>query len=195
MGRSGSGWRALDVDLEVTETLDEIAEELRLAGGGAPVVAVIEHEDDWFALVRVDDGEDPRTFVSDREATRRSRYADLLAVAADASPPEPEALTPGPTSEAVAVAVPDEPVGSDEDDPPVPIIGLDESLLAGADPDVSAARLDTASWAGDPTLLADVGLSGEELVKLVVASSGDPAQVLADVGERCGFEELLDSLR
>jgi putative tRNA adenosine deaminase-associated protein len=216
LGHSGSGWRALDVDLEVAQTVDEMAEELRLAGDGAPVVAVIEHEDDWFALVRVDDGEDPRAFVSDREATGRSRYADLLTVVADASPPgpltqealaqepltpeplTPEPLTPEPlTPEPLAPepAEPGERVGSDDDGPPVPVVGLDEVLLAGADADLSAARLETPSWAGDPTLLADVGLSGEDLVKLVLASSGDPAQVLADVGERCGFDELLDSLR
>ncbi len=198
IGRNGSGWRALDVDLEDAETLDELGEQLRVAGDGVPVVAVIEHEDDWFALVRVDDGEDPRAFVSDLDATERSRYADLLSGIDGVIPVEQEAPASGPAPTTAGPPEPDESFGSDQDEPAEPIDGLDDSLLAGADADLAAAaeQLESsASWAGDPTVLADVGVSADELVKLVLTSSGDPALVLADLGERCGFDELLDSMR
>jgi putative tRNA adenosine deaminase-associated protein len=198
IGRNGSGWRALDVDLEDAETLDELGEQLRVAGDGVPVVAVIEHEDDWFALVRVDDDEDPRAFVSDLGATERSRYADLLSGIDGVIPLEQEAPASGPASTTTGPPEPDESFGPGQDEPAEPADGVDDSLLAGADADLAAAaeQLESpASWAGDPTVLADVGVSADELVKLVLTSSGDPALVLADLGERCGFDELLDSMR
>ena len=47
------------------------------------MLAVIEHEDEWFALVRVDGDDEPRLFVSDLGAASRSTYGPLLATAAD----------------------------------------------------------------------------------------------------------------
>jgi putative tRNA adenosine deaminase-associated protein len=51
--------------------------------GDEPVLAVIEHEDEWFGLVRVDGDEEPRLFVSDLGAAGISPYGPLLAPAAD----------------------------------------------------------------------------------------------------------------
>src|SRR3954447_6311635 len=83
IGRSGSGWRALDVDLEDADSLDEVAHHLRAVANGGCVLALLEHEDEWFALIRVDDEDEPRAFVSDLEASQKGHYADLLAPVAD----------------------------------------------------------------------------------------------------------------
>ena len=80
----GRAWRARDVDVEDADSLADLAETLRgVSHGEHPVLAVIEHEDEWFALVRVDGDEDPRVFVSDFPASSRGPYAELLSAAAD----------------------------------------------------------------------------------------------------------------
>lgn len=71
------------------------------------------------------------------------------------------------------------------------------SLLApGAEPlpDVEqpASVVASAPWAGDPGLLDDVGVAAHELVD---AGEGDPASVIAAIGERCGSDDLFDALR
>ena len=105
LARDGAAWRSLDVDLEDAVDVDDVTEEVReLAGEGGPLLVVLEREDDWFALVRAD-GEDPRVFVSDLAAVQGSRYAELLALAADAPAPVPAPREDAEDS-AVAVAAP-----------------------------------------------------------------------------------------
>ncbi|MGL5857912.1 MAG: hypothetical protein ACRC35_05815 [Angustibacter sp.] len=177
IGRRGSGWRTLDVDLDDLDTLDDLTE-LCAADGSDPLLAIIEQEDAWFALVRVDaSGGEPRVFVSDLPAAEAGRYGDLLADVDVAVP-------------AVAVTDPaegDEP-SPDPDDPVLHVVDAD---LAGA----STAAPSVATWAGDAGLLSDVGLPASELVELVVANPDDPATVMAEVSERCGFDVLLDTVR
>jgi putative tRNA adenosine deaminase-associated protein len=84
LARIGSGWKARDVEVDDAEDLHDLADSLRtVAVDDQPVLAVVEHEDEWFALVRVDGEEDPRLFVSDLGAAVRSAYGELLAPAAD----------------------------------------------------------------------------------------------------------------
>ena len=84
IARSGAEWRARDVEVDDATDLEDLTDQLRaVAIGEQPVLAVIEHEDEWFALVRVDGEDDPRLFVSDLGAASRSRYGPLLAPAAD----------------------------------------------------------------------------------------------------------------
>ena len=84
IARAGASWRSRDVEVDDADTLDDLAEGLRaVAVGDQPVLAVIEHEDEWFALVRVDGDDEPRLFVSDLAAASRSHYGPLLAPAAD----------------------------------------------------------------------------------------------------------------
>jgi putative tRNA adenosine deaminase-associated protein len=197
IGRSGSRWRALDVDLEDLDSLDEVGEHLRAVANGGPVLAVLEREDEWFALIRIQGDDEPRAFVSDLDASLRSRYAELLAPVADveleeyadlrnpsaATKPDSETDEADPDDEADGAEVTD-----DEEDP----------LLAEADADLAAAAIDPElppAWAGDPGLLDDVGVDAVELVELVLAAPGDPGSVVADLGERCGFDELLEALR
>jgi putative tRNA adenosine deaminase-associated protein len=84
IARSGATWRARDVEVDDASTLEELTDSLRsVSVGDEPVLAVIEHEDEWFALIRVDGDEEPRLFVSDLGAAGISPYGPLLAPAAD----------------------------------------------------------------------------------------------------------------
>ena len=194
IGRHGTKWRALDVDVEDVESLDELANHMRAAGHGAgPVLAVLEREDSWFALLRVDSGtdDDCRAFVSDLGATERSQFADLLAPVGDLDLDEYAELRESvrPSSQNGVRDVEeedDEEEDSDEESADAPEDDLED------EPDDDEPP---PAWAGDPGLLEDLGLSARELVTLVVDASADPGSVLADVGERCGFDDQLAALR
>lgn len=94
MAKVGRVWKARDVEVDEAETLDELVEALRtVAVNDQSVLAVVEHEDEWFALVRVDAEEEPRLFVSDLAAAMHGPYGDLLAPAADVDVPADEAET------------------------------------------------------------------------------------------------------
>lgn len=89
IARSGRSWKARDVEVDEAQSLDDLVDSLRaVAIDDQPVLAVIEHEDEWFALVRVDGEDEPRLFVSDLPAASRSPYAEILAPAADVDVPE-----------------------------------------------------------------------------------------------------------
>lgn len=100
VARAGGSWRARDVDVEEAGDLEELADALRAvaATDDDPVVLVVEREDDWFALVRVDGEDDPRVFVSDAEEARESFFADVLGL----DPEDEEASGPAGDLDVVA---------------------------------------------------------------------------------------------
>jgi putative tRNA adenosine deaminase-associated protein len=194
IGRHGTKWRALDVDVEDVESLDELADHMRAAGHDAgPVLAVLEREDSWFALLRVDTGtdDDCRAFVSDLGATERSQFADLLAPVGDVDLDQyaelRESVRPSSQNGVRDLEEEDEEESDEAEEPADPPEDDLEDEPVDEEP--------PPAWAGDPGLLEDLGLSARELVTLVVDSSADPASVLADVGERCGFDDQLAALR
>ena len=78
LASDGSGWRARDVDLEEISDLEDLGEQLRaVALRDKPVIALIEREDQWFALFRADGQDEVRAFVSDAAASLRGHYAEL----------------------------------------------------------------------------------------------------------------------
>jgi putative tRNA adenosine deaminase-associated protein len=85
LARDGDKWFPLNVDLEALETLDELADAMRAreVGDGEPVLAFIEREDSWWAVVRVDGDEDPRVFMSDVVGAAASAFSALLEVEVD----------------------------------------------------------------------------------------------------------------
>ena len=90
LAREAGTWTEHDVDLDAMGDLPELADALRLVtGGDDPVLMVLEREDAWWALVRVDGPEDPRVFVSDLAGVRASAYAELLEVAPEDDDPAP----------------------------------------------------------------------------------------------------------
>ena len=85
LARDGDKWFPRNVDVEGLESLDELADALRAreVGEAEPVLAFIEREDSWWAVVRVDGDEDPRVFVSDAAGAAASTYSELLEVEID----------------------------------------------------------------------------------------------------------------
>jgi putative tRNA adenosine deaminase-associated protein len=85
LARDGDKWFPRNVDVEALESLDELADALRAreVGDAEPVLAFIEREDSWWAVVRVDGDEDPRVFVSDAAGAAASSYSELLEVDID----------------------------------------------------------------------------------------------------------------
>jgi putative tRNA adenosine deaminase-associated protein len=85
LARDGDKWFPRNVDVEALESLDELADALRAreVGDTEPVLAFIEREDAWWAVVRVDGDEDPRVFVSDIAGAAASTYSEMLEVEID----------------------------------------------------------------------------------------------------------------
>ncbi|WP_432484385.1 tRNA adenosine deaminase-associated protein [Kineococcus esterisolvens] len=170
----GDGWRSVDVDLEAGSP-EELGDVLRGAvGDDAVVLAVLEREDEWFALVRTD-GDDTRVFVSDAVAAADSSYAELFAEL----PPATQVPAPGAGDAD----------GGGGDAGTVPE-GADAAPAAA----VAAPAVAEAVWAGDPDLLADLGCPPAVLVRLALAGT-DPSAATVEVGELLGFADVLESLR
>jgi putative tRNA adenosine deaminase-associated protein len=88
--RSGSSWGADDLDLSGVEDLDALVDRLREAVGD-PTLCLVEEDDEYVAIVRVDGENDPRVFVSDRRVLEAEGVAGrLLADAVEAEPDEVE---------------------------------------------------------------------------------------------------------
>jgi putative tRNA adenosine deaminase-associated protein len=134
--RDDDGWAGSDLDLSDVDDLDTLTDELR-GTDAATVVCLLEEDDEYVAIVRVDGDGDPRVFVSDRRVLDADGLAGrLLAEGLDAE---------------------DEPVEEDDDDedsgrPEVEPAG-DEALLA--DLGVSGDRL-LALCAAEGMLPSDV---------------------------------------
>jgi putative tRNA adenosine deaminase-associated protein len=174
IARIGGAWRARDIEVDDVASLDDLADCLRsVASGDEPVLAVVEHEDEWFALVRVDGDELPRLFVSDLGAASHSHYGTVLAPAADVDVEEDDASG----------------ADDDESDDPADDGSGDEEAQS------QDAAVAVAAWAGEPDLLEDLGVTGRTLRKLVEDNADDPGAVLAEVGESVGFADLLQALR
>lgn len=91
LAREGSKWFAHDVDVDSLGDLAELADEMRaVAADEEPVLLLVEREDAWWALVRVDGDDDPRVFVSDAAGVAASPYAEILAVEPDEDEAEAE---------------------------------------------------------------------------------------------------------
>ncbi|MEO3823004.1 hypothetical protein [Actinomadura sp. B10D3] len=61
------GWVGTEAVLAEAEHVDDVADLMREAAVesyGDPVVLLIEQDDDWFAVVRLDREDEPRAFVS-----------------------------------------------------------------------------------------------------------------------------------
>jgi putative tRNA adenosine deaminase-associated protein len=96
LARDGEKWFAHDVDVEDLEDVGELTAALRgVAKDEEPALLLVEREDAWWAVVRVDADEDPRTFVSDLRGATASPYAKILALE---EPDEDDDVEPGTPS-------------------------------------------------------------------------------------------------
>lgn len=194
LARDASSWRAKDVDVEDCANLDDLAELMRdVALDGRLVLAIIEREDGWFALVRADDGEAPVVFVSDLPAVLEGHYADLLASAADYDVEVPNGVHAydRPAAEKAEDERTDEERSHDVDAAHELEEALGGRALLQPDPDPEP----TDNWAGDPGIIADLGMDARTLVEVSEDNPDDPATSLAAIGEALGFDELLEALR
>lgn len=86
--RTEDGWDSNDIELDEVDSLSELADAMRESADDSdaegPFLLLLEHEDMWFAVVRVDGDDDPRVFVSDRSAIEHSAYAEMLLEGAEA---------------------------------------------------------------------------------------------------------------
>ena len=87
MARSGRKWTAavVDVDSVADEAeFTELTARLQLAAeGNEPILVLLEREDTWWAVLRVEGDEDPRLFTSDVAGLENSPYAGLLTAGAE----------------------------------------------------------------------------------------------------------------
>ncbi len=94
LARTDSGWTGVEVDLHEVEDLDELSDLLRdLTGDGkGPALLLLEEDDEYLALVRVDGGagsmQEPRVFLSDRRAVQGSDVAAMLWEEAEVEAPD-----------------------------------------------------------------------------------------------------------
>lgn len=82
LARNGSKWSARVVDVDSISDAAEFTDvtvRLQLAADSSePIVVLLEREDAWWGVLRVDGDDDPRVFVSDVEGVGASPYAGLL---------------------------------------------------------------------------------------------------------------------
>lgn len=72
------GWTGREVDMTAVEDLDTLVETMRDVADGGTALFVLEEDDEYLALARVDGDGDPRTFISDERAVRTSPLAALV---------------------------------------------------------------------------------------------------------------------
>jgi putative tRNA adenosine deaminase-associated protein len=79
--RTESGWIGTDADLSELVSLDDVTDLMRetaVEAVGDLVLMLMEENDTWFAVLRLEGDDEPRIFVSDPEAGRASRIAAHL---------------------------------------------------------------------------------------------------------------------
>ncbi len=176
LARTEDGWEASDMELDDVESLSDLIDLARSAAvDDDTVVALIEQEDAWFGVVRVDGEEDPRYFVSNASAAARSSYGSMLTkelLGSDEEDDELDDLDLDGTEDGEEDAVT---AFTDED------ADEDEVGGAGTEP-VPAGPL------GDPMLLDDLGVTNKQLMTL----DGD---ALSEIAESLGATEVLEAVR
>ncbi|MFF6875182.1 MULTISPECIES: hypothetical protein [unclassified Streptomyces] len=175
LARTEDGWEASDTELDDVETLSDLADLAREATPDEDTVLVlIEQEDAWFGVVRVDGEEDPRIYVSDAAAAARSSYGEILLT--------DELLGRDPDDDVLAALDLDgtEDGESDEDDD-------DDDAEDGAGPTGSAESVPHGP-VGDALILDDLGVSEKELRLM-------STDAVTEIAESLGASETLETVR
>ncbi|MEU3522826.1 hypothetical protein AB0E62_02975 [Streptomyces sp. NPDC038707] len=171
LARTEDGWEASDTELDDVETLSDLADLAREASPDEDTVLVlIEQEDSWFGVVRVDGEDDPRIYVSDAAAARRSAYGELLLT--DELLGREPGTDDGPDLDALDLDGTEDGESEDDDE--------EESVTADA---VSHSPV------GDSGILDDLGISEKELRSL------DADDALGTIAEALGASEVLETVR
>jgi len=170
LSRTEDGWDTSDIELDEVESLAELADAMRESAGDddaeGSLLLLLEQEDMWFAVVRVDGDDDPRVFVSDRSAIEHSAYAEML--------------LEGTAEDADAVAAVDLEAVDEEAEEAEP----DEDQPAPVDGPV-----------GDLDILTDYGTDAETLLELCTSEGVLPSEALTQLAERAGAAGALETVR
>ncbi|MER6350008.1 tRNA adenosine deaminase-associated protein [Streptomyces sp. NPDC001595] len=173
LARTEDGWEASDTELDDVETLSDLADLAREASPDEDTVLVlIEQEDAWFGVVRVDGEDDPRIYVSDAAAAARSSYGEILL-----------------TDELLGR----EPGDDDADLDSLDLDGTEDGESEDEDADDPAEAAGSADSVphgpvGDAGLLDDLGIDAKELLTL----EGDAVNTIAD---SLGAADVLEAVR
>lgn len=172
----GDSWRSHDVPIDEFDNMADLSEALRDIGQNSThVFAFIEHEDEWFAVIRSDGDDDVAVFVTDEVAAFASPYGDMLR----------ESLEQYDAVEVADVA----------DAPAVESVDVQASAALGEADQVSKPVLEQRIHAGDSGVFTDLGLGADALLSIVSEFDGDPAAMLADIGDVLGMADLFEGLR
>ncbi|MCX5199936.1 hypothetical protein OG897_00440 [Streptomyces sp. NBC_00237] len=178
LARTEDGWEASDTELDDVESLADLVELAREGSVDDDMVLVfIEQEDAWFGVVRVEELEDPRIYVSDAAAAARSSYGEILT---------------------------DELLGSDDDVDveadleALDLDGTEDGESETGDPEDTESDVvalvpaqggpAVAGPAGDRQILVDLGMTEKELLGL-------DSDALSAIAEALGAAEILEAVR
>lgn len=169
IARTDNRWKgtdADDVDLDNIDDIEQIVDIMRDASvDDSPVVMFVEEDDEWFAIVRVDGTDEPRVFISDARVVA----ASALAMTLFGDLASDEVLD---VSEAIAE---DEDVRAEDDESP--------SVRPVAEP------------AGVTDVLADYGISSQDLLDMCAEEGALPADVITAICERLGCADEIEVYR
>jgi len=169
IARTGSRWKgtdADDIDLDNVDDIEQVVDLMRDASvDESSVVMFVEEDDEWFAVVRVDGADEPRIFISDARVVAASDLA--MALFGDLA--SDEALD---VSEAIAE---DEDVRAEDDESP--------SVRPVAEP------------SGATDVLADYGISSQDLLDMCAEEGALPADVITAICERLGCADEIEVYR
>ncbi len=179
LNENGSTFKLVDIDVDDASSLDDLIDMMVNAGeGDGDSVAVVEHEDEWFAIVRLLPSDEIKVFISDIDAAAASPYAELFVDYLDS--PKDEQY------EEEDFAEEDFADSDDSDDEPED------------DQDEDLEMLDFESdgdTGGDADIFADRGVDAAELLEQVEKYQSDPARIVAHIGEVVGFADSLEAAR
>ncbi|SDT75158.1 tRNA adenosine deaminase-associated protein [Actinoplanes derwentensis] len=167
VARGKNGWTASELDLSGLADIDEVVDSLRDAEPDAELsLLFVESDDEYLAILRLDDGEDPRVFASDSAFAEESRVGSVLLGEVETPALELDDLAEQDDSSASGA--------EDEDDtPPEP----------DADP------------IGDADLLGDLGITAKRLLALCGMEGMMPADVTAEICSKIGCGDEMEELR
>lgn len=171
VARDKNGWTATEVELTGLADIDEVADRLLDAEPDAQVsLLFVESDDQYLAILRLDEGEDLRVFGSDSAFADESRLGALLLG----------------DIEAPALDI-DDVADADADDEGTDAGEEDGDTPPAADPD--------ADPVGDAEILADLGVTSARLLGLCAQEGLMPADVTALIAERLGCADEVEELR
>jgi putative tRNA adenosine deaminase-associated protein len=79
VGREGDEWEASEVDLDAVADVEDAAEVMREAFPDADLTLLfVDADDEYLTVMRLDNGDDLRTFGSDAEYASQSRLGEAL---------------------------------------------------------------------------------------------------------------------